>query len=84
MSSDPTQPPVVPGPREPGQPSAAPAYSAPAAAQQQPAPIAFEPPAYEPPPAGRSIFEQRPELLIGLATAGGFLAAQILGRMRGR
>jgi len=34
--------------------------------------------------AERSLLEKRPEILIGLATAGGFVAAQILGRMRGR
>jgi hypothetical protein len=48
-------------------------------AAQQP-----EPPAYEQPLAERSLFEKRPEILIGLATAGGFVAAQVLGRMRGR
>ena len=85
MSSDPNQPPVVPGPREPGQPAAAPVYAppapapAPAAAQQQ-----FTPPVYEPTPLDRPLLEKRPEILIGLATAGGFIAAQILGRMRGR
>ncbi len=84
MSSDPTQPPVVPGPREPGQPAAAPAYTAPTAAQPQPTPMPFEAPAFEPVSADRSLFEKRPEILVGLATAGGFVAAQILGRMRGR
>ncbi len=83
MSSEPNQPPVVPGPREPGQPAAAPAYTAPVAAQQ-PEPMAYEQPAYEPAPAERSLLEKRPEILIGIATAGGFVAAQILGRMRGR
>jgi hypothetical protein len=44
----------------------------------------FEAPAFEPVSADRSLFEKRPEILVGLATAGGFVAAQILGRMRGR
>lgn len=79
MSSDPNQPPVVPGPREPGQPAAAPVYTPPAPAQQE-----FTPPVYESPPLERPLLEKRPEILIGLATAGGFVAAQILGRMRGR
>jgi hypothetical protein len=35
-------------------------------------------------PLERPLLEKRPEILIGLATAGGFVAAQILGRMRGR
>jgi len=84
VSSDPNQPPIVPGPRQPGQPAAAPTYEPPIAAQQQFMPPAGEPPTYQPPPAERSLFEKRPEILIGLATAGGFVAAQILGRMRGR
>ena len=79
MSSDPNQPPVVPGPREPGQPAAAPVYTPPAPAQQE-----FTPPGYESLPLERPLLEKRPEILIGLATAGGFVAAQILGRMRGR
>ncbi len=79
MSSDPNQPPVVPGPREPGQPAAAPVYAPPAPAQQE-----FTPPSYESLPLERPLLEKRPEILIGLATAGGFVAAQILGRMRGR
>jgi hypothetical protein len=53
-------------------------------AAQQPEPMAYEQPAYEPAPAERSLLEKRPEILIGIATAGGFVAAQILGRMRGR
>jgi hypothetical protein len=44
----------------------------------------FVPPAYEPPPVERPLLEKRPEILIGLAAAGGFVAAQVLGRMRGR
>ena len=79
MSSDPNQPPVVPGPREPGQPAAAPVYTPPAPAQQE-----FTPPSYQPPVAERSLLEKRPEILIGAATVGGFVAAQILGRIRGR
>ena len=79
MSSDPNQPPVVPGPREPGQPAAAPVYTPPAPGQPE-----FTPPVYESPPLERPLLEKRPEILIGLATAGGFVAAQILGRMRGR
>ena len=79
MSSDPNQPPVVPGPREPGQPAAAPVYTPPAPAQQE-----FTPPSDQPPVAERSLLEKRPEILIGAATVGGFVAAQILGRIRGR
>ena len=79
MSSDPNQPPVVPGPREPGQSAAAPVYTPPAPAEQE-----FTPPSYQPPMAARSLLEKRPEILIGAATAGGFVAAQILGRIRGR
>ena len=79
MSSDPNQPPVVPGPRVPGQPAAAPVYTPPAASQQQ-----FTPPVYEPTPLERPLLEKRPEILIGAATVGGFVAAQILGRIRGR
>ncbi|MEI6791992.1 MAG: hypothetical protein WCK97_02010 [Actinomycetes bacterium] len=79
MSIDPNQPPVVPGPREPGQPTATSATTQPTGMQQQ-----FVPPAYEPPPVERPLLEKRPEILIGLAAAGGFVAAQVLGRMRGR
>jgi len=79
VSSDPNQPPVVPGPREPGQPAAAPVYTPPAPAEQQ-----FTPPSSQQPVAERSLLEKRPEILIGLATAGGFVAAQLLGRIRGR
>lgn len=79
MTIDPNQPPVVPGPREPGQPAAAPVFTQPAASQQE-----FTPPSYESLSLERPLLEKRPEILIGLATAGGFVAAQILGRMRGR
>ena len=93
MSSDPNQPPIVPGPREPGQPAAAPVYRPPVAAQPAAAPVdqppapaqqQFTPPVYQPPVAERSLLEKRPEILIGAATVGGFVAAQILGRIRGR
>ena len=80
MSSSPSQPPIVPGPREPGQPPSAPVYQPPAPAPAQ----QFTPPAYQPPVAERSLLEKRPEILIGAATVGGFVAAQILGRIRGR
>lgn len=32
----------------------------------------------------RSLFERRPEILVAAAAAGGFIAAQVLGRIRGR
>ncbi len=83
MSSDPTQPPVIPGPRSGVSPTAgqaaAPAYEP----TLQSAPP-YSPPAFEPASSERSIVEQRPEILIGLATVGGFVVAQLLGRIRGR
>lgn len=50
-----------------------------------PAPAAAPPPPPLPPvPPQRSITETRPEILVGAAAAGGFIVAQILGRIRGR
>ena len=42
------------------------------------------PPPLQPPAPARPITETRPEILVGAALAGGFIAAQILGRIRGR
>ncbi|HVP01942.1 MAG TPA: hypothetical protein VMT10_05180 [Solirubrobacteraceae bacterium] len=42
------------------------------------------PPPLAPPPPERPLTERRPEILVGAALAGGFVAAQILGRIRGR
>lgn len=70
-----------------GQPAQAPS-AAPGATAGYQAPSAYEPqqpdPAWPQPEAERSIFERRPEILVGAAAAGGFLAAQVLGRIRGR
>ncbi len=73
-------PPVTPQPGpEAGQPAAAPAYQAPSAYDPQTAQPAWSEPGQE-----RSLVERRPEILVGAALAGGFLAAQLLGRIRGR
>jgi hypothetical protein len=48
------------------------------------APPPLPPPPLEPPPPALPITETRPELLVGAALAGGFIFAQILGRIRGR
>lgn len=55
----------------------------PATPAPEPAPAAPPPPL---PPAEpkRPITETRPEILVGAAAAGGFVLAQILGRIRGR
>ena len=58
---------------------AAPAYQAPSAYDPQPSAPVWDEPAQE-----RSLFERRPEILVGAALAGGFIAAQLLGRIRGR
>lgn len=58
---------------------ASPPYQAPAAYDPQPAQ-----PAWEGPQPERSLLERRPEILVGAAMAGGFIAAQVLGRIRGR
>ncbi len=55
---------------------------APAGPEAAPAPL--PPPPLQPPAPGRPITETRPEILVGAALAGGFVAAQILGRIRGR
>lgn len=56
-----------------------------------PAPEPAEPSAAAPPPPlpppvepPRPITDTRPEILVGAAAAGGFIVAQILGRLRGR
>lgn len=79
-------PPVTPQPGPAaGQPTAGPAYQAAPAYQPssandpQPAQPAWSEPGQE-----RSLVERRPEILVGAALAGGFLAAQLLGRIRGR
>lgn len=41
------------------------------------------PPPPQPPPE-RSITDNRPEILVGAAVAGGFVLAKILGALRGR
>lgn len=56
-----------------------PPYQAPSAYDPQPAQ-----PAWEDPQPERSLLERRPEILVGAAMAGGFIAAQVLGRIRGR
>ena len=58
---------------------AAPAYEAPPAYDPQPSAPAWDEPVPE-----RSLLERRPEILVGAALAGGFIAAQLLGRIRGR
>ncbi|MFM9023677.1 MAG: hypothetical protein ACKOK7_08100, partial [Solirubrobacterales bacterium] len=82
----------------PGQPQPGTAQEAAGASQQaspphhasppHQAPSAYEPqpaqPAWEGPQPERSLLERRPEILVGAAMAGGFIAAQLLGRIRGR
>jgi len=63
-----------PGPAGPGA-----GYQAPSAYEPQPAQAAWAEPEAE-----RPLVERRPEILVGAALAGGFLAAQVLGRIRGR
>ena len=73
---------------QPGQPAgqaqgtagyqAPPAYEAPPVQESQPAA------AWEEPQPERSLLERRPEILVGAAMAGGFVFAQLLGRVRGR
>ena len=76
----PQQPAAQPGGAQPaGGYQAAPAYQAPSAYDPQPSAPAWDEPAQE-----RSLFERRPEILVGAALAGGFIAAQLLGRIRGR
>lgn len=52
------------------------------------APSAYEPQqpeaAWPEPEPERSLFERHPEILVGAAAAGGFIFAQVLGRVRGR
>jgi hypothetical protein len=73
---------------DPGLPGAAPpAPSTGPATGAQPAPGASPAPA--PPfdvasPNGGGIADQRPEIIVGIAFAGGFLAAQILKRLGNR
>ena len=45
---------------------------------------AAPPPPLPPAEPPRPITDTRPEILVGAAAAGGFLVAQILGRLRGR
>ena len=72
------QPGPAPGPG--GTPhQAPPAYEPSPAYDAQPAQ-----PAWEGPQPERSLLERRPEILVGAAMAGGFIAAQLLGRIRGR
>ena len=100
MSTDPLgqalgsaeSPPTAPSGATPGPPQAGPAEDAAEAPSQAPpayqAPSAYEPqrsqPAWEEPEPERSLLERRPEILVGAAMAGGFIAAQLLGRIRGR
>ncbi|HEY5142799.1 MAG TPA: hypothetical protein VII98_04815 [Solirubrobacteraceae bacterium] len=53
-------------------------------AEPGPAQAPLPPPPLQPPAPARPITETRPEILVGAALAGGFIAAQILGRIRGR
>jgi hypothetical protein len=55
----------------------------PATPAPEPAPAAASPP-LPPVEPKRPITETRPEILVGAAAAGGFVLAQILGRIRGR
>ena len=74
--------PAQPGPpTEPPAPEASPAgaYQAPSAYETQPPQAAWPEPEFE-----RPLVERRPEILVGAALAGGFVAAQLLGRIRGR
>ena len=82
----------------PPAPSADPASAAGQQAYSQPqgatgasayqAPSAYEPQqpgaAWPEPEPERSLLERRPEILVGAAAAGGFIFAQVLGRIRGR
>jgi hypothetical protein len=68
-----------PAHQDPPAPQASPPYQAPSAYDPQPAQ-----PAWEGPQPERSLLERRPEILVGAAMAGGFIAAQLLGRIRGR
>ena len=86
--SEPAQPaPGVAAPAQPGPPPEAPVSEAPPAGAYQ-APSAYEtqPPqaAWPEPEVERPLVERRPEILVGAALAGGFIAAQLLGRIRGR
>jgi hypothetical protein len=79
-AAQPGQPAAQPGGAQPaGGPQAAPAYQAPSAYEPQPSAPAWDEPVPE-----RSLVERRPEILVGAALAGGFVAAQLLGRIRGR
>ena len=92
----PVVPPAGAPPEAPGAGAATPGTASPGtgAGQPQGEPSYQAPPAYEPPPAAsawdgpvepeRPLLERRPEILVGVALAGGFLAARVLGRVRGR
>lgn len=89
----PAQPGAAPGQPPPGtaQEAAGASHQDPPAHQASPpyqAPSAYDPqpaqPAWEGPQPERSLLERRPEILVGAAMAGGFIAAQLLGRIRGR
>lgn len=55
------------------------------APEPTPTPAAAAPPPPLPPQEPhKPITETRPEILVGAAAAGGFVLAQILGRIRGR
>ena len=54
-------------------------YRSPSPYDGQPAEAAWSEPQPE-----RSLLERRPEIMVGAAMAGGFIAAQVLGRIRGR
>lgn len=54
------------------------------APEPAPAAAAAPPPPLPPAEPKRPITETRPEILVGAAAAGGFVLAQILGRIRGR
>ncbi|MSX02276.1 MAG: hypothetical protein F2813_03840 [Actinobacteria bacterium] len=85
MSADPNQPPVIPGPRDPSQAAApSPAFDPPAPQSVPTEQASYTPPAFEAHAPERTLLEKRPEILVGLAAAGGFVAAQLLGRIRGR
>lgn len=96
--AQPSSPAPAPGPQasaqDPGPeipPQAPPHEPADAAPAQDAAAPPYEPPPTIPageqwagPDAERSLLERRPEILVGAALAGGFIAAQLLGRARGR
>ena len=75
-------------PAQPGQPAGAQPAAGHQSASAYQASSAYDPqpsaPAWDEPVPERSLVERRPEILVGAALAGGFIVAQLLGRVRGR